>query len=196
MRKWLLNLHLYGGLLCSSYLLIYGFSSLLFNHPIDTGEDGPAVTWEEPMQHPRVYKKPELAERVRDGLGLFGWVPPWEIRAEKSGELRFVVSRPGKRYEVQTKLREEKVRVSETHTGFWSVVRALHGMHKEIPNGPWLVNSWRFFTEVTNWIVLFAAGTGVYLWTFRKSERAIGGVLLGMTVAVSLGLILYVWIWG
>ncbi|MCC7204801.1 MAG: PepSY domain-containing protein [Phycisphaeraceae bacterium] len=196
MRKWLLNLHLYGGLLCSSYLLIYGFSSLLFNHPIDKGADGPAVTWEQAMEHPRVYRKQELAERVRDELGLFGWAPPWDLRAQAGGELRFVVSRPGRQYEIHTKLREGKVQVSETRTGFWSVVRSLHGMYATIPNGPWLVNSWKYYTEVTNWIVLFAAGTGVYLWTARKSERAIGGGLLGVTAAVSLGLILYVWLWG
>jgi hypothetical protein len=28
----LLNLHLYGGLLCSSYLLLYGLTALHFNH--------------------------------------------------------------------------------------------------------------------------------------------------------------------
>ena len=32
MRKWMLNIHLYGGLLCAPYLIIFGFSSLQFNH--------------------------------------------------------------------------------------------------------------------------------------------------------------------
>ncbi len=32
MRQWILRIHLYGGLLCAPYLIIFGFSSLHFNH--------------------------------------------------------------------------------------------------------------------------------------------------------------------
>ena len=41
MRKWLLNIHLYGGLLCSSYLLLYGVSSLYFNHEFTSSQPFP-----------------------------------------------------------------------------------------------------------------------------------------------------------
>lgn len=47
MRKWILRLHLYGGLLCSSYLVLFGVSSLLFNHRVSFAEPGEqTVSWE------------------------------------------------------------------------------------------------------------------------------------------------------
>lgn len=50
LRKTLLNLHLYGGVLCFSYLILFGISSLDFNHSIVfTKWGGSVTTWTQPM---------------------------------------------------------------------------------------------------------------------------------------------------
>ena len=33
LRQWMLDVHIYLGLLCAGYLVIYGVSTLSFNHP-------------------------------------------------------------------------------------------------------------------------------------------------------------------
>jgi hypothetical protein len=55
MRKWMLRLHLYLGLVCSGYLIVFGVSSLNFNHPFEFTKPGTEkVTWERTIPLPVV----------------------------------------------------------------------------------------------------------------------------------------------
>ena len=74
MRKWILRIHLYGGLLCSSYLILFGISSLLFNHePKFAKPREQKVTWERAVSPGKCADN--AARAVRDELGLNGWRP-------------------------------------------------------------------------------------------------------------------------
>jgi hypothetical protein len=79
MRTILLKLHIYAGLLCSSYLVIFAISSLNYNHNFGRPKHE-KVTWERSLKLGDIENDMALSEAVRDALGLIGWPLPWETR--------------------------------------------------------------------------------------------------------------------
>lgn len=197
MRKWVLRLHLYLGLLCSAYLVVFGVSSLNFNHPFEfTKPSDERVTWERAVALPPVSSDNEAeSEAVRDALGLIGWPFPWETwRDADTGDLHFGLARPGKHYAVHVQRAAGRVRVQEHRKGYWTVTRELHGNYG-VP-GSNLMTVWGWYTEVCTLFVLFAAASGVYLFAARKRERLVGFAVLGAAVLLSLSFMVYVRVWG
>ena len=190
MRTLLLKIHIYAGLLCSSYLLIFGLSSLNYNHhfgqPAET-----EVTWERSLKLRNMADNGAFSAAVRDSLGLIGWTIPWRTHRDDRGNLHFGLNRPGKKYTIHVLLDEGRVRVEETRTGFWSVVNSLHALMR-LPSSPYM-SLWGVYTDVCTVVVLFSAASGVYLWTRRRQERLIGWILLGAGSGTSLLFMLYVW---
>ena len=107
MRKLILNLHIYGGLLCFSYLIIFGVTSLNFNHPFAfTTAKAKPTTWEQTIALPdlprvtadmtgeqRVAAKAQANHAIRKALGLFGNQRPWaESGWDAAGHLSFCQS--------------------------------------------------------------------------------------------------------
>ena len=196
MRQWVLKIHLYLGLLCSSYLILFGVSSLNFNHPLDfTKPDTRKVSWERSIELPPPSSDTSNeAESVRQALGLPGWTLPWETRREANGDLQFGLERPGKHYSVRVLRESGRVRVEEQRKGYWTVIRSLHGMMR-VP-GSRLATAWGWYTELCTWVVVFAAASGVYLFTARKRERRVGWSVLGLATAASVLFMLYLRLWG
>ena len=192
MRKWVLRLHLYLGLLCSGYLIVFGVSSLNFNHPFEFTKPGTEkATWERTIALPPASSDNTAeSEAVRDALGLIGWTLPWETRREANGDLRFGLARPGKHYLIHVLRGDGIVRVEERHEGYWTVVRHIHG-NKGVP-GSRLMSVWGAYTELCTFVVLFAAGSGVYLFATRRKDRRAAWVVLGASTALSLAFMLYV----
>jgi hypothetical protein len=190
MRKWILNIHLYGGLLCSSYLIIFGISSLQFNHRFGFMKPSEQkVKWERDMPVHLVKDDGASAERVRDSLGLVGWPLPWETRRETNGDLRFGMSRPGKNYTIVAQVKENRVQVEEQRQGVWPVINSLHGF-SGVPKSRFAAG-WLFYTDFCAVVVLFSACSGIYLWAAQRRERLAGVMVLGAAVACSIGLMLY-----
>jgi hypothetical protein len=212
LQRVILNLHIYGGLLCFSYLIIFGISSLNFNHPFAfTQAKGEPVKWEQPVTLPdlprlsddmtgeqRVATKAKANHQVREALGLFGHQRPWgESWWDKDDPNHYHASlvRPGVEYDVDVHLDEKVARVSERRTSVFMVMRGLHGFSEDMPGSP-LVTTWGWYTELCTFFVLFAGATGVYLWTRRRNERRVGYALIGTAGALSLGLIVYITLHG
>ena len=190
MRNWVLRVHLYLGLLCSSYLIVFGVSSLNFNHPFDfTKPRAEKVTWERSMALPPVAENEAESEAVRDALGLMGWTIPWETSREDSGNLHFGLARPGKHYTIHVLRGDGKVRVDERKEGYWTVVRSLHGNHG-VPRSK-LMTAWGWYTELCTIVVLFAAASGVYLFATRRKDRRAAWAVFGAATALSLAFMLY-----
>ena len=190
MRSFLLKVHIYAGLLCSSYLLIFGISSLNYNH--DFGKPrNEKVTWERSLKIADMEDSMALSEAVRDALGLIGWPLPWETQRDERGSFRFGLSRPGKHYAIHVLFDENRVRVEETRKGFWVVINTLHGK-MGVPSSRFM-SLWGAYTELCTWVVLFSAASGVYLWTRRQKERFIGWILLLGATGTCLFLMSYVW---
>jgi hypothetical protein len=213
MQKLVLNLHIYGGLLCFSYLIVFGVSSLAFNHESTFPRKGEVEpkTWERPIDLPdlprltesmtgeqRVATKAEANNRVRAALGLFGHQRPWEQSwwdPKDPNHYRASIVRPGREYEVDVYLDRKLARVTETRRTVWTILSGLHGFHGRMP-GSQLVSSWTWYTELCTFVVLFAGASGIYLWTRRRNERRAGGIVLGIAMSMSLALILYITLHG
>ena len=213
MRKIILNIHIYAGLLCFGYLVVFGVSSLSFNHPAKFVRGrGETRTWERTIELPRdlprttadmtseqrVAAKSEANNAVRVALGLFGHQRPWQESGwdqKNPNHYHASLVRPGVAYEVDVHLESKTAVVQETRTSAWEVMARLHGFHGEMP-GSALVSTWAWYTELCTFAVLFAGGSGVYLWTRRRNERRIGRVILGSAGAVSLALMLYLTLHG
>ncbi len=194
MRKWILRLHLYGGLLCSSYLLLFGISSLLFNHHADfANPKGQTTTWERDVTPGNSVGDAAEAKSVHHELGLIGWA--YAEHRERNGDLVFTASRPGKLYHIRVSEGGTHATVQETRVGAWEVVRGLHGL-EELPNSRFM-SIWGLYTELCTFVVLFAAVSGVYLWaTTRRVHSVIGWSVLGTAVVFSLFLMIYIRVWG
>ncbi len=196
MRKWLLNIHLYGGLLCAPYLIIFGFSSLHFHHHFGfvAAEPRQSSEWEAPLSVQPVKDNNGMAESVRDSLGLMGWTLPWRTKRDAVGDIEFELERPGKSYTIHTELKEHRARVEERKKGFWQVVNSLHALGA-IPNSRF-VSFWGGYTEVCTAFVLFAAVSGLYLWVNSRRERRVGIAVVVAALVFSIGLMVYVTHWG
>jgi hypothetical protein len=211
MRKILLNIHIYAGLLCFGYLIVFGVSSLSFNHPAEfLRARRESKTWERPIDLPdlprvtadmtneqRVAAKTAANNAVRGALGLFGFQRPGQSGWDEkdANHYRASLVRPGAEYDVDVHLDRKIAVVNQSRTSAWDVIARLHGFHAELP-GSAFVSSWAWYTELCTFAVLFAGISGVYLWTRRKNERRIGYVLLGGAGALSLALMLYLMLHG
>ena len=191
MRSLLLKIHLYAGLLCSSYLVIFGLSSLNYNHHFGEPGDTRLPSWERAMQVTDREDTRALSNEVTEALGLIGWTIPWRTHRDDDGNLHFDISRPGRKHTVHVYFDEGRVEVEPTRTGIWSIVNSLHALMR-LPYSPFM-SLWGVYTELCTWVVLFSAGTGVYLWTRRRRERLIGWAILAAGSGTSLVFMFYVW---
>jgi hypothetical protein len=188
----MLRIHLYGGLLCAPYLIIFGFSSLHFNHHyafVEAGQLSKPVEWQQALTLEPVKDNEAMATSVRNSLGLIGWTIPGRMKRDAAGDLEFTIERPGKSYTIKTVLKDHQVRVEERRKSIWTVVNALHALER-LPNSKF-TSYWGFYTEVCTAFVLFAAVSGVYLWLNSRRERWIGFVTLLGAVVLSVGVMIY-----
>ena len=185
MRRLILNIHLYAGLLCSPYLIIFGISSLNFNHHfVEPGDR--RTTWTAPLTLDPSIEKRALGVAVRDSLDLMGWGPWWKVERD-SLVASVEVVRPGKRYNIT--IAEGVAKVEEVHLGAWQVVSSLHAL-TDLPRSSFVG------TEICTWAVLFSAASGIYLMTARKEEQRIGWTVFVTASVASLGLFVYVLVVG
>lgn len=104
------------------------------------------------------------------------------------------MGRPGKLYDLDVARLDggprARVTAVETRTGFWSVVNQLHAL-MGLPNSAYM-SAWGVYTELCFWVLTLSAASGVYLWTRRRRERAVGSWLLGGVAGGSLLFMLFI----
>lgn len=205
LRKILLNIHMYGGLLCFSYLILFGISTLNFNHTDSFTNSPTGVTaWSQPVAPSLLTKtegKPATeAQTIRrqnnravlHALGSFA-APSTDADGNWTDadtyHARF--TRPGNQYDVDVHPARGTATITRTRPGFWALVRDLHGSSVSYPDSI-LASTWAWYTELCTLFVLFAGITGVYLWAPRRRRRRTGLTLLLTAGAVSIALMLLV----
>lgn len=194
MRPLILKLHLYLGLLCAPYLVIFGISSLHFNHKFKFMQtESEPVRWQKTLANtPGGTNDQQVADSTRDALGMIGWAPYWELRRGPQDVLKFQVVHPGREYKLTMNETTRLVEVEERRKGFWSALNSLHGL-TEIPNSPY-ATAWGVYTDFCTFSILFSALSGVYLWANSKRESALGWGLLASGAVASIGFMLFI-IW-
>ena len=192
----LLQIHVYLGLFCLPYLLIFALSSLNFTHHFFNESKQPEVEIQELLlQMPAIEDNREMANALIDSLNLFGWYHPWGTRRDS---LQFVTSvgQPGRELSIfyswesgETTLRTRRKRVG-------GLLRSMHFLGESIPHAPWWVNLWQYYQAFTAYAMLFWTASGIYLWA-RKSKRPREETLTLFGFAlVSVSLVLYLWLVG
>jgi hypothetical protein len=195
MRKWILNLHLYGGLICAPYLIIFGFSSLHFNHHFSfVNPPSKPIEWQAPLTVPSESDPLVMGRSVRDSLGLIGWPIPQRSKRDAAGDWEIAIERPGKSYIIHTSFSEHRVRVEERHKGVWQVINSLHAL-PDVPNSRYAF-LWGFYTEVCTWFVFLAAVSGIYLWANSRRERRAGTITVLAAGLTAIGLMCFVFLRG
>ncbi len=187
MKRRLLDLHLYLGLLCAPYLVVYGVSAISFNH--DWVTTPWTSEWEASATGNSSATDAEQADEVQRALGLWGFIPAKSVARDEASRLSFVVNRPGRSYRVSWSAQQSSARIEETHRGVVDVLRGLHGLRRM--NGAPLSVAWGLYSELSVWVMIFAVATGIYLYSSRGDW--IGWSLLGGGSAVFAALAVAVW---
>jgi hypothetical protein len=203
LRKIILNVHIYGGLLCFSYLVLFGISVLNFNHFFAfTKPPASVVTWSRPMVMPELAKpdaKKDAQTVGRDNnrlilqaLGSFA-APSPSVTGDWTDADTYHAhyTRPGKELDVDVHPSRGVASISQTRTGVWTQIRDLHGSAIVYPESRF-ASTWGWYTELCTFVVLSAGVSGVYLWAVGRRERRIGLITLAAAGAVSLALMLLV----
>lgn len=194
MRKLFLKLHLYAGLLCFPYFIIFGISSLHINHAFPFMKPAESMRqWQRDVPIRELDDNQQLAETIRDSLGLMGWAPWWE-QNRQADAYNFQVTHPGKQYRIRAYLQENRVVVEEQSKGFWPVLNALHFVGESIPGAPVPINSWQYYQDFCVFVLVFSILSGVYLFVKRRQETWTGLLILGGCTFVSLLLMVGVWL--
>lgn len=196
-RQWILKIHLYGGLLCFWYLIIFAISSLHFHHHFDfmevkeTSNDSRKIT---------LQQKPEegdsvLATGLQNELGLTGWYLFWETYTDSAGIFHTEIHNPKTNYKITYDRTSSIATITSEYKGFWSIFNALHGFAGMMPNAP-LVIFWYLYTYVCVVVVIFSIISGIWLWSVKRGNKNIGWVTMLGVLFLSVLLTLTVYLKG
>ena len=204
LRKIILNIHIYGGLLCFSYLILLGISTLNFNHPFAFTTAGTTTTWTQPLKLPDLARpegknaqdwsrlRTQNNQKVLHALGSFAFpntAGDGNWKDSDTWHTHFV--RVGKEYDIDVHVDQGTATITQTRRNLWTLIRELHGEHETFPES-FFASTWAWYTDLCACVVVAAGISGVYLWTHRRRERRIGLILLAAATAVSLALMLVI----
>ncbi len=188
-KSLLVKLHLYCGLFTFLYLISFGFSSLMLNHGIQVAATEITESWEEKVEVDANLPDKEAAEKIRDGLGLMGWVPPWKYQRD-SLSLHFDITHPGMVYHAHHNFETHRTRIDKSPKGFLNVLNAMHFFNGKIPNAPLLIRSFAIYQWLGLFVLLISLIFGIWLWLkfSAKKWEVIAFVLLfvGSTIVMSI----------
>lgn len=197
LRKWILKIHLYGGLLCFWYLVIFAVSSLQFQHHFEFMnqklsdeeilEKKLSVTGNENVS--------DFAISVQDELKIAGWHLPWETYRDKSGIFHTQIQNPKAQYLITYEPLSSTVKIIKKEKGFWTLINSLHGFSGKMPNAP-LLFFWKIFTYICLIVVTFSIFSGIWLWATGSTDKLIGLLTVCGIIVLSLSLMIYVYLNG
>ena len=168
-KSTLTKLHLYCGLFTSFYLIAFGFSSIVLNHKIDLALESVTQTRIDQVTADPGLSNKELSEKVRDQLGLMGWIPFWQFKRD-SANFHFNVTHLAKTSQVRVNLHSGEVEIAEKPKGFWETLHGLHFFNGRIPNAPFFLKTWMVYQWMALLVLLVSLVLGLWLW-IRYSHR-------------------------
>lgn len=196
-RRWILKIHLYGGLLCFWYLIIFAISSLHFHHDFDFMKEK-QISYESipvTLVHDSESSDSARATSLQNALGLAGWYLYWETYTDSLGNFHTEVQNPKTTYRIVYDPVSSTASITSEYKGFWSILNALHGFAGRMPNAP-LVIFWYIFTYICLTVVVFSIVSGIWLWSGKREGKSLGWATLLATIAFSVLLMLIVYLKG
>ena len=198
--RWTRDLHLYGGLFISPFVLLFAASVLFLNHAKVATDRWVSVATFGDLQVPEGLESAgglaalERAQALMSQMNVAGEVG-FTRYSKASRHFSFPVSRPGLEVLVDVDLGARSATVSRRPTGALEAFSYLHkmpGPHNAAIRGNWVATRlWRWVADGTVYLLLFTSISGVFLWWAIKAERRIGLALL-TTGAATFLILLYV----
>ena len=188
LHRWIRNTHLILGLLAVPMLLVYGVSSVQMAHN-DWFSLKPTVTESEIRAGSfDANGGRELAQTLMDQHGLRGDLQ--KVTATDEGfELR--IGRPGTSYVVNYSRQSGTAKV-QTSTGvFLGMLNRIHHL-AGFGHDFGVLNVWGGLVAFISLTLILLGLSGVYLWFKIHEERAVGSVLLALSLATSLSLLVLI----
>jgi len=196
MRNLILKIHAYLGLLCLPYILIFGISSLDFNHHFLDKEQRTLInTRTAEVETPPFLEGEELGAVLRDSLHLFGWFVPWDSYSDSTSH-HIKIAHFGMEYEMDKFRNNDKVTIKVYSLSAGKILFGLHALGEDIPNAPVWINTWKYYQDLTVYASLFWAITGVYLWATQRRRSSIPLWVLIFISFFSMTLMAYLWLAG
>ncbi len=193
------DLHLYGGLFISPFLLIFALSVFCLAHGWLPSPVHPVSRSISGLHMPAGIEQAKGKEQVAqlrpllDQMNVHGEIN-YVRRVSAENRLIVPVNVPGRETEVNLHLPSGSAVITERADSFWNSVVYLHkmpGPHNVAIRGNWIYTRvWRWFADATAYATLFITTSGVYLWTALKAERRIGIGLLTAGGLTFVGLVL------
>lgn len=189
-KSTLIKLHLYCGLFTSFYLLAFGFSSIVLNHKMELDHTSITRTWSSQVNVDTSLANNDLAEKVRDQVGLMGWIPTWEFKRD-ANQFQFNVTHLAKTNQVTLNLHTGGVEISDKPKGFLATLHGLHFFNGRIPNAPFFLKTWIVYQWLSLLVFLFSLVLGIWLWikySYRTWELYTFGALFLISLLIMLWL--------
>lgn len=183
------DIHLHVGLFISPFILIFALSAIVMNHHF--------VDWQEDWQEWYFSVNEKVDQTVEINIpssdkNRMDYAKDILEQLEISGEIAGIfgdsiqmiipVTLPGFRYSIKADLITGKAYIHSSRTSLWKRIVWLHkmpGPHNASIRGNWIKTKiWGSALDVFVICLLFSALTGIVLWSFFKSERAIGIIAL------------------
>jgi hypothetical protein len=197
LRKWILKIHLYGGLIYFWYLIILSISSLNFQHHFNflKNEFPTREAKNISLVLPELENNYDLATNIQNKLGIIGWYLPWETYYDSVGIFHVQIQNPYKHYLITYDSKSSTASVIKEGNGFWNVINVLHGFAEDMPNAPFLI-FWKMFTYICLGGVIFSIFSGIWLWQKRSRNKLIGWLTILGIMGLSILLMIVVFIMG
>lgn len=187
MRRWMLDLHLYLGLLCLPYVVVLGASAFLFVNELRL------TTSTRETRHVAALQGGDAMQdalRVQRELGLRGILRADNVRRTERGGLWMRWHRPGRGYEARVAA-DGSAEVATENATVFGVLTALHGSTAHW--GSWWADGWALYTELATWALGFSIASGSWLAFSRLSGRGLALAALGLGTVISLAVVSVVW---
>ena len=197
LRRWILKIHLYGGLICFWYLIIFAISSLHFHHHFEFMNGKQMVEGSQQIHLKLEDSKSDsaLATNIQIALDIAGWYLPWETYRDNSGTFHTQIENPKTQYQIKYDRMSSTASIIRKDKGFWSVLNALHGFAGKMPNAPLFI-FWNIFTYICLMVVIFSIFSGIWLWANRSEDKLIGWVTVLGIMGLSFSLMMVVYLKG
>lgn len=195
LHKILGKIHIYGGLYCSFYLIMMGFTGFMFNHEKLLTPKENKVHWSEAVSLPEDVLADSLIDPIVEQINIFGHRPYWEQWTDDEGQFHFKIMRPGRQYSLILNKFRDSIFVEEVRPGFFLMMKGLHPSSTGMPEHP-VFSFWRIYAESSAIITMIVIFISVYFW-FRKSVKNITDwIFITLSALFSLTFILYIWLIG
>ena len=178
MYRLLRNTHLILGMSGVLFVLLYAVSAVQMAHRIPLT---PEISEQDLVLPAGLAARPLVRT-----LGYAGEIGNTQMTPKG---FRVTVNRPGTAYAITYDRATGQTHVRRDTRSFIAMLNRLHhqnGLHHEDGR----LNAWGWVLALVSILLLMLGATGVYMWFKLHKERAVGTVLLGFNLIVSLGLLM------